>query len=168
MGKGFYSAIIALTAIVLAIAIIVTANQGMALEESALYSKAVISVKAQWQNARFVLDKAASDAIADSVLANGCVFNPTQARDRMNNYFTGILGEMWGNECNLTELELSGTASNIQINATIECAKYFGEKFNVSYKKSAVFNKAVTASSSPCSITVTDLQSGVEEVTYAA
>ncbi len=168
MRKGIYSGVIALTALVLAVAIIATAGQRIAMQGDSIYGSSMMEVKMHWQNARYVLDKAASDAIADSVFGSGnCTYSTGAARTAVSTYFPQILNEMWEGECIVSAgPSLSGASGNITINATIKCGKDFGAESSVFYEKQVTFKKAVSSDSSggSCLIDIEDMQSGVCEV----
>jgi hypothetical protein len=165
--RGIYSATITLAALAIAIAVIANAGQVAAFEEANAHAEAAMQVKRHWQNSSFVLGKAASDAIADSILNEGCMYAEASANNRVNDYFTSVLGEMWGGECSLASVGLSGPAGDIQISVVTTCTKQLGEGFKVSYEKQMVFKKSVEIfATSPCSFVVTDLHSGTVEASY--
>tara|TARA_Y100000310_G_scaffold345396_1_gene464436 strand:- start:4066 stop:4569 length:504 start_codon:yes stop_codon:yes gene_type:complete len=167
MRRGIYSSTIALTALVLAIALIATTSERLALEEKSVYSDVLLEVKGQWQNSARVLDKAASDAIADTIVDESCAYNPDSVDNTARQYFSQTLNELWNGTCSLTSLVVSGSVDNIAVTTTISCSKYLGSEFDVRYDKKAIFSKDVDITNiSPCKFTVTDIASGIVEVDY--
>ncbi len=164
MKKGVYTATIALAVLILSIALIANTARDVSVEEGKAYKDTIVGVKAEWINLREVLDRAVTQGIADDIIANECGY--LDAPGKINGYFYSIVTEMFEGDCSYTSLEVNENNKNVAVNVVIGCEKSFGDKFNVSYEKTVLFEKTFSATGpSPCSINIIDKQSGNLEYT---
>lgn len=161
--KGAYSGIIASIAIVAIIAIAFNSSAAVRGGAEQSYSKAIVDAKRDWQNARYLLDKSASDALADDSSETGVACSIVY--DEMANYFTTVLSNSIKN-CEVTfnpaaNVQVAG--SDVIVTVAIKCTNG-----NVDYAKSAKFEKRVgtfyDVANTRCLVDVLDKQSTVCEV----
>ena len=121
------------------------------------------------QNIWHVLDKAASDALADNIQVNSCGYDEVAAKTRVEDYFDEVLSKF--DNCSRGTIELqpvgavSGDMITIGVNNLV-CSRQFGEEFSVEYPTSPEFEKIIefSGASPACDIKITDVQSGIVEV----
>ena len=161
--KGAYSGIIASIAIVVIIAVAFNSSAAVRGGAEQSYSKAIVDVKSDWQNARYLLDKSASDALADDSSETGVACSI--AYDEMANYFTTVLSNSIKN-CEITfnpAVDVQVAGSDVTVMVAIKCTKG-----NVDYAKSAKFEKRVgifyDVANTRCLVDVLDKQSTICEV----
>jgi len=137
--------------------------------KASIYANLMLETKRIWQNARFVLDKATADALADYAQTNGSKDVSragNQVKNYLNNALTAISNES-GFKCELDSFNYrTGTANNkakvtIDLKCEQELRKNTKTSFKVSYTKKAVFEKEVKSVSPP---QVIDLQSGTLDI----
>ena len=160
--KGLYSATIALSVLIVMIAIVSNSSQDIPMEEAQDFKAAMLEVKTEWSNTRAVLDRAASQGIANEINGNGCAYGT--ATDNIQTYYNAILGEMFEGDCDFSNLSVTRAAGDVDVTVTISCSKGVGEKFSVSYGKSITFEKSFSMiSDPPCVFNVSDRQAIVTE-----
>jgi len=162
--KGIFSAIVAIAAIITVAAVIVSASAPAVSAENNNYAETVLKTKKDWSNLRYLLDKALSDALADSVDIGSCTF--MQSNIKITNYLNDAKDSSFS-ECGFTVPQISGPQDNLLVTLTISCSKT-ANRFTASFQKQAEFRKAIVSGGSPCNITVTDLQSGQTEIDWTA
>ncbi len=166
MRKGIYTATVALVALVLAASMIAISGQTAALKLEGGYSNSALEVKREWQNIWSLFDKAASDAIADDISsAPTCNYTIGGVRAKAIDYFNTILAEF--ENCTVATISVN-EASPGEITFSVDglvCRREFEDEFIVEYSKSPEFKKTIViVGASPCTITITDAQSGIVEV----
>lgn len=164
MRKGIYTATVALVALVLATSMIAISGQTTALQLEGSYSNSALEVKREWQNTWDLFDKATSDALADDIVDNGCIYDETSAASKIGSYFTTVLNRF--DNCSRGAISLDLVGDDLTIAVTgLECTRQFGEDFEVEYSKDVEFVKTIVfGGPAPCTITITDTQSGIVEV----
>jgi hypothetical protein len=169
MRKGIYTATVALVALVLATSMIAISTQTQALTIEGNYSNSALEVKREWQNTWSLFDKAASDALADNIANNNCVYDEISITAEIGSYFDSILNRF--DNCSMGTISLTsagaGTGDDVTITVNdLECHRQFGEEFEVEYSKNVAFVKNIVfvGTSPTCNITITDVQSGLVEV----
>ncbi len=162
MKKGLYSGIIALSALVLAVALTSSASQAIAAKDAAIYENAIVDVKTSWQNARAVLDELTSESIAEHIETNGCLYSDPSAQLSAD-YFTA-LDNMWDGKCTFISANAIETVpGQVDVDARFSCALIFGTKFSALYDQRTTFSKSYDTSG--LCVTVTDIASGRVEAT---
>jgi len=159
MKKGVYSAVVGLTALVIIISIAASTGQRIAMEEDSIYASSMTEMKIEWQNMRYLLDKTAADAIADAVIVN-CTNTDVETKiaTYMQNIAIGNCQSVYN--VNVTEYALN----KYDITAMVSCEKSFAPSKRILYEKEVVLEKELEISgTSPCTFTVTDVQSGLQE-----
>src|SRR3989338_2012689 len=159
--KGIFSALLAIAAVALVAAAIIVSTTSTANVSSADFSKQVLELKSEWNNARYLLDKTTSRALAGSV-DEGCNF--TLSASAINNSFLITKNSSFRDNCTYTATTTAVT-TDITVSTKIKCTKSLSG-FSASFEKDVTFKKRVDASSASgsCKITITDLQSGVIEI----
>jgi hypothetical protein len=164
--KGAYSGIIASIAIVAIIAVAFNSSAIGRAQSEKDYAKAIVDLKREWLTARYLLDKSASDAIADNGFSIGCSGNNNSIESTLGDdgggYFRSTLDEASLETCHVNNVGVSG---NITVNVDIYCEKTI-DGIEIRYGKDRVqFNKTATYDSGPpCTIDVKDDKSDVCEV----
>ncbi len=161
---GIYVGIVAVIALA-ALALVIYPSLSTTNEwKASIYANLMLETKRIWQNARFVLDKATADALADyAQTSGGTDINGAgnQVESYLNNALTAISNES-GFQCTLDSFNYQTGAANNEAIVTIdlkceqELRKSTKTSFKVSYAKEAVFEKRVESASPP---QVRDLQS---------
>ncbi|MDP2974193.1 MAG: hypothetical protein Q8N60_04020 [Candidatus Diapherotrites archaeon] len=164
--KGAYSGIIASIAIVVIIAVAFNSSAAVKAQTEKDYAKAIIDVKSDWQNARYLLDKSTSDAIADDGFAVGCNYDRASIENKLrgpSGYFQLTLNESLTN-CKVENISVTGNnPNNIQIQTDLSCSK----SIITEYKRTAItFLKVASYDGSGinCKVDVADKRSGICEV----
>lgn len=166
---GIYVGIIAVMALA-ALALIIYPSLSITNEwEASRYTNLMLETKRIWQNARFVLDKATAEALADYAQTNNST-DVSGAGAQVESYLSNALATI-SNEsgfiCDLHPFSYSTGAANNEAIVTInlkceqELRKNTKTTFKVSYAKQVVFEKRVESASPP---QVRDLQSGTLDI----
>lgn len=166
---GIYVGIVAVIALA-ALALVIYPSLSITNEWKASgYSNLMLETKRIWQNARFVLDKAVSEALADYAESNGRT-NIKRAGSQVQSYLNNALATISnesGFSCSLDSFNYNTSGGNKEAIVTIdlkceqELRKNTKTTFKVSYAKSAIFEKRVESASPP---QVRDLQSGTLDI----
>ncbi len=164
--KGAYSGVIASIAIVVIIAVAFNSSAMVRAQSEKDYAKAIIDLKREWLTARYLLDKSASDAIADDGFKNGCTKNMASIKatlgDNTSGYFRSTLDDASLENCHVDNVNVIG---NIQVDVDIYCEKTL-DGIKIEYEKDKVqFNKSANYDPAPsCKIDVKDDKSNLCEV----
>ena len=98
MEKGFYSAIIGLLAIMLLTSTIILVRGNQQFERNYGYAKAFPDIKAEQQNAFYILDITSTDALSDSINDSTCsLLGNDEINGKLLDYFESSLEEMQSN-----------------------------------------------------------------------
>ncbi|MBN2067501.1 MAG: hypothetical protein JW744_03465 [Candidatus Diapherotrites archaeon] len=165
-GKGAYSGTIAVVAIVVLIAVSFSSGATLNTEDAAGKAKAIVELKAEFQQARYLLDKTASDAIADSAEAGGCDFDSTEIAGILLPYFRNTLEEAGLENCGMANSSVSGNRNNITIKFNLNCTKELSG-MQLQYKKDSIQltkRAAYENTGTGCNVDVRDSDSSVCEV----
>ena len=128
----------------------------------------VFELKTGTQNMQYLLDKAASDAMADTIDTETCTVDGTEYAGTINKYFKNITGnatEYHGMQC--MEIIVPEASSGTDFSFDLNCYKIMPSGFRAEYIKEITLNKEVTVKKeSPgigqpevCTAQVKDLQS---------
>ena len=166
---GIYVGIVAVIALA-TLALAIYPSMSITNEwKASSYSNLMLETKRIWQNARFVLDKATADALADYAQTNGST-NVSGAGNQVKNYLDNALTTISnesGFKCELDSFNYQSGAANDEATITIdlkceqELRKGTKTSFKVSYTKEAVFEKKVE---SLTPLQVRDLQSDTLDI----
>lgn len=169
--KGSYAAVIVLVAVVVIVVAALSSSAAVNAQGQKNYAKAIVEVKREWQNFRYLLDKSAADALADASFDGGCGYNA--ANLDLGAYFSNVKDDSFGDDCTYDNLTIDDSdLGDIIITVSIACGKNLGGDFSVSYSKDVTFNKALTVDGSGtcpdltprCRVIVQDKQSSIDEV----
>jgi hypothetical protein len=172
MNKGIFSSLVAVTAIVLIGAIILTTSANVKSSGNTDFSEKILEIKKEWNNARYLMDKAASDALADTVDTGICSFSLDSAK--IEKYQADALANSI-QDCSFGSGSFSAVPmpvppNSYEITVALACSKKISSDFEIkNFEKTVVFNKKIESQTDvpepgDCTITVTDLQSGLIEV----
>ncbi|MDO8538781.1 MAG: hypothetical protein Q7S21_07935 [archaeon] len=101
--KGFYTAVIGLLAIMLISTTLILVRTNQQFERNYGTAKAFPDIKAELQNAQYILDLTATDAISDSIDQTNCSLDtPANIQTRIKDYLNNSLNEMNSN-CKINE-----------------------------------------------------------------
>jgi len=178
--RGIYASIMAVL-VVATIAMVIYSGLATVNEESTShYINLLMDTKRVWQDSRFVLDKAVSDALADYVkdknILTGVCSDDVSGADvekQVKDYLTTDL-EQIGNpdkgeiKCSLDSFNYAPAGNIATVTVKLKCEQTLKEGndvgFYVSYAKNVIYKKQVTVSGPTCTVTVTDLQSNETDV----
>lgn len=162
--KGLYTAAAALIAVIILSSAVLYA-QGESKSTITESSNAIFKVRATWQNARYLFDKATADAFSDAVRETCPVINSGNVKQKMNDYYLVVsdtITEKTGVGCTAIIDSVQISSNNLTANIELTC------KINTTeYSKSIKYEKEITVlyAISPCTVQVRDLQSHELEVT---
>ncbi|MDD5162819.1 MAG: hypothetical protein PHD95_01280 [Candidatus ainarchaeum sp.] len=168
MNKGIFSGIIAAAAIMLIGAIIITTSANVKNSSNEDFAGKILEIKKEWNNAGYLLDKTLADKLADSVDMTACTFT-APAPSEIDAYFRSTIGNSIKN-CNFQDVQIDSSAqANFEIHFALICSKKISNEFEIKkFEKIVAFAKKVELIYIPapesCTITITDLQSGIVEV----
>jgi hypothetical protein len=177
---GVYTAIMAVL-VLATIAMVTYAGVATVSEEHMMsYSNIILETKRVWQNARFVLDKATAEALADfvkdrNILTGVCSDDVTgsDAQARVEDYLTTDLSEMSDPDkgeinCTFTDFTYAPAGNIATVTIKLQCEHLLKRGaetgFYVSYATYVTYKKEVTVSGPTCTVTVKDLQSNEIDV----
>jgi len=163
--KAAYSGSIALIAVVILVSVSFNSSAVLQAEAGQRQAKTIIDVKRDWQMARYLLDKSASDAVADA--ASDCGYASDDVDRILTTYFNDTLKDAGLQHCTAENSDASGNnPDNITITVDIQCSKT-AEGTKVQYKKNGIeFRKRAyyDNTGSGCLVDVKDRDSGLCEV----
>ncbi len=180
---GLYVGIIAVLAFAVLALVIYSSIAIVGEYKASDYSSRMLEVKRVWQNARFVLDKTVSEALADYVIVRysstgSCSNNvnnaeaENRAKTYIENALSGISAELGTISCTLENFSYAIPAglqpNQPRIEASVKCSLDTGE-LKIDYEKEAVFEKEVNVNTAAgCEVTVVDRQSNEIDITQSA
>ncbi len=160
---GLYIGAIALAAIALIATISFNSFSEVRGQEGRSQAEAIIDLKWEMQNAQYLTGKSIADALADATYDGGaCTYNSTKAKNTITSYLGsgGLSNAMRSCGITINSINTANQAS-ITVEAKFNCLKDSGS-LDMDYKKTITFKKAVSGTG--CAITVTDLDTGQQEV----
>ncbi|MDD5148769.1 MAG: hypothetical protein PHH08_04875 [Candidatus ainarchaeum sp.] len=167
MKKGIFSGLIAVTAIMLIGVIMLTSSANIKNSGSENIAQGIWEIKKEWNNARYLLDKATTDALADSANTGPCTFALDAAK--VQHYYMDTIAHIPGCTQAFT-VAATAQAGNYQATGTITCSKKISNDFSIKkFEKPAVFTKTVSVqkdmpAAGDCTVIITDAQSGLVEI----
>ncbi len=166
--KGFFTAIISLIIMVLIVTMLSVQQNASKQIRAEYYQRAIFELKTGTQSTQYLLDKSASDAIADSVDNENCTLSETDYTKTIEKYFNGETGiiertkEFFGIECEEIIVPNPVDISDFQFD--LKCYRDIPSGFRAEYTTTIQLSKeaTVTAVGIPpvCKVQVKDLQSG--------
>ena len=160
--RGTYSALVAVIALVIIVAVVLNSIVSAQGQESLMQERAIVELKAKWQNLRFVLDKVAADAIADSYDRVACGPNEDYA-DKINAYFTTAINNfngITGADCSAEQLSSGSVTDGTDFSFALTCNQNLSGGGQASYSGQLTFNKSSNATpGAVCELWVRDNQS---------
>jgi len=163
MRKGTYSSFIALTALMLVVAITVFSGSMPQAQKTAVFKDSIVETKKVAQNAVLLLDKVINDSIADSVFANACTESTGLVRQRIRDYFTATAAEFQP-RCSITINSITENSTIVPgeivyfTDFTVACTQSILSDFSVTYTENKVFQRHATETKTGtnCSVMVLD------------
>ncbi|MCD6479043.1 MAG: hypothetical protein J7L44_04125 [Candidatus Diapherotrites archaeon] len=177
---GVYTTIMAVLVLATIAMVAYTGVATVSEEHTMSYSNIILETKRVWQNARFVLDKAAGEALADfvkdrNILTGVCSddVSGNDAQAKVEEYLTADLDEMTDPDkgeigCTFSDFTYAPAGNIATITIKLQCEYLLkrgaGTGFYVNYAKYVTYKKEVTVSGPTCTVTVRDLQSNETDV----
>lgn len=160
---GIYSVIITLLALVLVSSGIFNAKTAINAG-SALNSNSINSVAIGWQNTRYLIDKATTDAIYDDISSNGCAISQASVDSTIRTYSNAVKSEFQNLNCIISNEAISVNSGTVTHSFDLECSSNFPHSMAVKLKDSVVVKKTAAITTVPsCSVAITDNDSGLQE-----
>lgn len=161
--NGIYSILIAFFALTLVSSGILSTKTVQSLNDGPNAGE-ITNVLAGWQNMRYLLDKTTSDAIYDTVLANGSCTLSGDFQNNIVSYYTQIVDSISKTpSCNALNTTVSVDSVNSKVNAVfdLKCSTNIQNKLTVEFSDNISLTKTVELNAGPpCTIKVKDNDSG--------
>jgi hypothetical protein len=159
--KGSYAGAIALIAVLVIVVATLGSRSSATIGAQKNYAEAIVDTKSAWQNARDLLDKSFSDALADAS-SQACAIDASL----VDSYLNATLQDAGDLNCtvlNIGETQVSGDQATVT--AEFSCGMSMDKAF-VKYGKIAWLKKFVyvLGAGPPCNVDVKDMGSLVCEV----
>jgi hypothetical protein len=164
---GIYTGAIALAAMAIIATIAFNGISG-AWAQGEGEAKAILDFKWEAQNAQHVAGKAIADALADaSYSETSCGYSHDEALYNISTYLASQAMRDAFQGCAFSDVSVDDSAPpNVLVSVKLSCGKSTGGNMRMAYEKTLAFSKRVQASGS-CTIIVTDIDTGEEEVNQA-
>lgn len=157
--KGSFSAIIGVALIVLIATIGFTYYSSGLSQKALLEQQDALEARQHWTNLRYLLDKAAAEAVFDSVQDKSGCNSLSGFNSKLGLYFKSIIDKSFS--CSYSGLSNNANdLSAIKINFVLTCSK----ANSVSYSMPVAFDKRLEISGTPLKCRVFDNQGNFEEI----
>ncbi|MFH1256148.1 MAG: hypothetical protein V1494_02540 [Candidatus Diapherotrites archaeon] len=167
-GKGVYTAIIAVIALVVLASFAYQAVNLVNEQKTMDLPKKVYELKSVWLKAKFALDSATGDAAYDETAA-GCT-ESLSAVVLQNSYYqkvTDAINDSTGFECSAQPVSVNPLGGGeYSVSATLDCRKTFSEN-EISYNNTVTFGKIIQKFENPpgiCNVNIVDTQADYCEI----
>ncbi len=158
--KGFFTAVIAGITVILLVTMFSVQQNFAKNRQAEYYQRAIFELKTGAQNTQYLLDKSASDAMADCI--NITCVQGTAYKTKIMEYFKTITDNAtayYGIQCDT--ITVPAVASGTDFSFDLKCYKNMLDGFRAEYKKTITLKKEITFQmAGVCEIQVKDAQSG--------
>lgn len=157
--KGSFTAIVAAALVFLIASIGFTYYSSGVSQKALLEQQDSLELRQHWTNVRFLLDKAAAEALYDTDTSRDCLINATENyRTKVNAYFTNVLDDSKTVFlCELSDLSLA-ISNGQEFSFTLECSK------GISFSYSAVVKLQKNLGGTAPDCIVTDVHGNYQEI----
>ena len=161
--KGSFTAIVAAALVFLIASIGFTYYSSGVSQKALLEQQDSLELRQHWSNLRYLLDKAAAEALYDADTSANCLIDGTEDYGKkVNDYFVEVLDESKNVfSCEIPDLTSLTAFDNVEFSFTLKCSK----TNSLSYSAVVKLQKDLSGTAPNC--IVTDVQGNFQEIPSA-